>query len=314
MSEPDAREAPRWMGHALRAAAVYNIAWGALVIARPGLFFAWIGIAPPRYPEIWQCVGMIVGVYGVGYWLAARAPFRHWPIVLVGLLGKVLGPIGFVRAVATGALPAGFGWTILVNDLVWWFPFGAILFAAADHHIRAADAERPAPALADALASHRLPDGTSLDAASRAGPLLIVFLRHFGCCFCREALADVAAARAELEAEGVRPVLVHSATPAEARPHLERYRLADVPAVPDPDRRLYRAFGLERGGLARHFHPRGVVRAIRAALRGHRIGAPAGDGFQLPGVFRVENGRITRAYRHARSSDRPDYARIACAP
>ena len=39
----------------------------------------------PRYPQIWQCVGMIVGVYGVGYLVAASDPLRHWPIVLVGM-------------------------------------------------------------------------------------------------------------------------------------------------------------------------------------------------------------------------------------
>lgn len=49
------------------------------------------GIARVNYPEIWQCVGMIVGVivgvYGIGYLVAASDPRRHWPIVLVGLLG-----------------------------------------------------------------------------------------------------------------------------------------------------------------------------------------------------------------------------------
>ena len=47
--------------------------------------------------------------------------------VLVGLLGKVLGPIGFLEAATTGALPWRFGWTILTNDLIWWPAFGAIL-------------------------------------------------------------------------------------------------------------------------------------------------------------------------------------------
>ena len=45
-------------------------------------------------------MGMIVGVYGIGYLIAARDPRTHWPIVLVGLLGKVFGPIGFVALLA----------------------------------------------------------------------------------------------------------------------------------------------------------------------------------------------------------------------
>ena len=72
---------------------------------------------------------MIVGVYGVGYWIAASDPIRHWPIVFVGLLGKVFGPIGFLQAAMTGSLPWKWGATILTNDLIWWLPFGAMLLA-----------------------------------------------------------------------------------------------------------------------------------------------------------------------------------------
>ena len=96
--------APLWMKQVLQAAAVYNLAWGATVIAAPLLLFRWAAMEEPRYPQIWQCVGMIVGVYGVGYWIAAYDPYRHWPIVLVGFLGKIFGPIGFLQAATSGDL------------------------------------------------------------------------------------------------------------------------------------------------------------------------------------------------------------------
>ncbi|MEL6926886.1 MAG: alkyl hydroperoxide reductase [Bacteroidota bacterium] len=86
----------------------------------------------PRYPMIWQCVGMIVGVYGVGYICAAYDPVRHWPIVLVGFLGKIFGPIGFAYYLYLGAFPMKFAATILTNDLIWWIPFGLMLKAAWD--------------------------------------------------------------------------------------------------------------------------------------------------------------------------------------
>ena len=120
-----------WMKQILLAAAVYNIAWGAFAILSPLTLFRWCGFDPlPNYPELWQCIGMIVGVYGVGYGIAARNPFRHWPIVLVGLLGKIFGPIGFVGAVTCGRFPLAMGWTIVTNDLIWWIPFGLILWGA----------------------------------------------------------------------------------------------------------------------------------------------------------------------------------------
>lgn len=121
---------PTWARAWLLAAAAYNLAWGGFIILFPDVLFVWTGMEAPRYSQIWQCVGMIVGVYGVGYWLASRDPLRHWPIVLVGLLGKILGPIGFLDAASNGALPWAFGWTILSNDLLWWPAFGAILWHA----------------------------------------------------------------------------------------------------------------------------------------------------------------------------------------
>ena len=111
----------------LVAAAVYNVLWGGFVVLFPLTLFRVLGMELPNYPQIWQCVGMIVGVYGVGYAAAALDPLRHWPIVLVGLLGKIFGPVGFLSAVSQGTLPLSFGLTLLTNDLIWWFPFSLIL-------------------------------------------------------------------------------------------------------------------------------------------------------------------------------------------
>ena len=80
-----------------------------------------------NYPGVWQCVGMIVGVYGIGYWVAASDHRRHWPIVLVGFLGKIFGPIGFIQSLYLGVFNFKFGLTIITNDLIWWIPFYLIL-------------------------------------------------------------------------------------------------------------------------------------------------------------------------------------------
>lgn len=122
--------APRWMAGVLVAAGLYNLLWGAAAVAFPLTMFDWAGMARPNYPQLWQCIGMIVGVYGLGYLAAARDPYRHWPITLVGLLGKVLGPIGFADAAMRGDFPWRAGWTILTNDLIWWAPFTMILLGA----------------------------------------------------------------------------------------------------------------------------------------------------------------------------------------
>ncbi len=111
----------------LKIAAYYNLIWGALIIFFPHALFDFAGLPRMNYPGVWQCVGMIVGVYGIGYYVAASDPVRHWPIVLVGFLGKIFGPIGFLQSLYLGVFNLKFGMTIITNDLIWWIPFYLIL-------------------------------------------------------------------------------------------------------------------------------------------------------------------------------------------
>ncbi len=101
------------------AAALYNLIWGTINVLFPSLFFDIVGIPRPNYDALWQVTGMFVLVYAPAYWWAARHPFQFRHIVLIGLLGKVLGPIGFAWSVLIGTLPLAFGLTILTNDLIW---------------------------------------------------------------------------------------------------------------------------------------------------------------------------------------------------
>ena len=121
------------MRFTLISAGIYNLIWGTWIVLFPAAFFRWAKMAPTNYPQIWQCVGMIVGVYGIGYLIAARDPLRHWPIVLVGLLGKLLGPAGMGWSVLRDGLPANMAWTCLPNDVIWWVPFGLILLRGFIH-------------------------------------------------------------------------------------------------------------------------------------------------------------------------------------
>ena len=118
---------PRWMRPLLIAAGVYNLIWGAWAVFWPQAYFRGAGMPAINYPQIWQCVGMIVGVYGLGYIIAAFDPVRHWPIVFVGFLGKLLGPLGFLQNALSGAWPWRMGWINLSNDIIWLVPFALIL-------------------------------------------------------------------------------------------------------------------------------------------------------------------------------------------
>src|SRR5688572_22095395 len=111
---------------AFALAGVYNLAFGMWAAIWPLAFFELFEIAPPRYPGIWACLGMVVGVYGLLYWYAAWKLDAAWPIIAVGLLGKVLGPIGMVASFSDD-WPRRLGMICVFNDLIWWLPFGLFL-------------------------------------------------------------------------------------------------------------------------------------------------------------------------------------------
>ena len=104
----------------LYAAAAYNLGWGFINVSFPRQVFRALRMKPPEHLPFWQVVGMMVAVYAPAYWWAARQPARHPQIVAVGLLGKVLGPIGYAWSLRGARLPPRFGWIILTNDIIWW--------------------------------------------------------------------------------------------------------------------------------------------------------------------------------------------------
>ena len=301
-----------WMKHILMAAGAYNLLWGTLAVTFPQSMLSWLGLDPlPLYPQFWQCIGMIVGVYGIGYLIAARDPYRHWPFILVGLLGKVFGPLGFATSLASGTLPASLGWTIVANDLVWWIPFAMILWGAARFH-QTTDSAYAMPESDDPLHELKTNTGEGLEDLANAQPQLVVFLRHAGCTFCREALHDLTTQRKAIEENGCGIVLVHMGDNERDAPLFEKYSLGDVPRIADPACRLYRQFGLDLGGFLELIGPRVWLRGLASAIfRRHGFGGFRGNVFQMPGVYLYHCGRILAGFQHGRSSDRPDYAELA---
>jgi len=311
MLQPVPPAAP-WMSRVMVAAGIYNLLWGSLAILAPAVSLRFGGLPSDNVVlPIWQCLGMVIGVYGVGYWISARDPFRHWLIIFVGLLGKVLGPIGYVVAVTRGELPVEGMRTLLTNDLIWWVPFSVILWKAALWHD--GQTESPQTEGIDPLRTLIGSTGKSLFQLSQASPVLVVFLRHSGCTFCREALADLGTKRAAIEASGTRIALVHLSTEADIAPFAAKYGVADLPRFADPGRQLYREFDLAPGGVTQLLGLKVWGRGIVAALKsGHGFGGIKESMFQMPGTFLIENGKILRAFRHQSAADRPDYTDLAC--
>lgn len=157
-------------------------------------------------------------------------------------------------------------------------------------------------------------DNSNLFELSFQQPVLLVFLRHFGCTFCREALSDISENRKNIEALGTKLVFVHMASKAIAEEYFSRYNLEGATHICDPECKYYAAFGLVKGNFTQLFGLQTWIRGFSAGVvRGHGIGPQLGDDFQMPGLFVIVNGEIRDSFIHKVASERPDYyALVKC--
>jgi hypothetical protein len=144
---------------------------------------------------------------------------------------------------------------------------------------------------------------------TESGANLLVFLRHFGCSFCRQAIGRIGELKDELAARGVRPVFVHLGPVAIAKAHFDYYGLNDVERIHDPEAALYQApvFLLARTSKWSHFLvPKVWAGWLGGSIVKHGIGK-LGDAEQMPGVFFLRDGKIAGRFIHKTIADEPDY-------
>jgi peroxiredoxin len=306
--------APSWTKTWLKAAAIYNLIWGSWVIFFPSAYFHLVGLTPPTYLSLWQCIGMISAVFGIGYAIAATNPVRHWAIVLVGLLGKILVPVGFVWAVIGGSLPVDFIWTILTNDLIWWAPFAVILYVAMKGHFHTARPLDPEDSIYKATAEVRAASGKTIDQISAQQPVLMVFLRHFGCTFCKESLKYIKQQQEQIEADGTRIVFVHMSSPERGEEYFRSRGFVDFDQISDPDQRLYQLFRFSRASFGQIFGPGVLWRGLKAGFHGFSQSSVEGDAFQMPGLVLITHGMPVRVHRYKTAAEVPNYSKLAACP
>lgn len=147
----------------------------------------------------------------------------------------------------------------------------------------AAVVSSPDPTLLDAPLRTAAGEVTTLRAHLHRGPLVVVFLRHFGCLFCRERAAGLRAREAELVGAGARIVFVGTGTPAQAA-DFARAHAGPHPVLVDGPRATFRAAGMRRS-LWSTLHWRLLANARRAMRAGFRQTKVQGDPWQQGGVL-----------------------------
>jgi peroxiredoxin len=140
-------------------------------------------------------------------------------------------------------------------------------------------------------------------------PVVLVFLRHLGCIFCREQVGLLRGSYQKFASAGVEVICVAQ---GDAKTGKAFSILMDLPypiLMCGDDVSVFRAYGLGRGSAGQLFGLPSILRGFQAFFAGFRQGAVVGDGFQMPGIFVVDRGGIVRfVHRHRHAGDNPDTA------
>jgi hypothetical protein len=81
-------------------------------------------------------------------------------------------------------------------------------------------------------------------------------------------------------------------------------------ALADPEGELYRAFGVERGGVREMFGLASWSCGLRAVRQGHFVNRKIGDPWTLPTIVAVRGGSIVWEFHGDHAGHHPDVAAI----
>jgi len=152
-------------------------------------------------------------------------------------------------------------------------------------------------------------NGDSVRDLSEKSPVLLVFLRHFGCVFCKEALDDLSKLKSTISEKGIQLVFVHMAKEHTANTYFEQFNLDPATHVCNPEKNFYSAFGLMKGTISQLYGLRTWIRGFSSSTSNYKLelAEQLGDSTQMPGMFLISKGNIIKEFVHKRASERPDY-------
>ena len=145
------------------------------------------------------------------------------------------------------------------------------------------------------------------------GPLVVAFMRHFGCAFCREHLLLLGEAHDRIHAAGGDVVAVFQYR-AEPTRNFCRHRGVPFDCLGDPDRDGYTRVALGRGERKEYLGAHIVRGWLRTGRKGVLPGLPKGDIALQPGTFVVgDDGRVAYSHYNRDSTDNAPVADVIAA-
>lgn len=107
----------------LLLATAHNLLAGAGMVVFYHEAYKMLGLTKPDLNMPLQLVGILVALFGVGYWFVFRNPVENRNLLLLGLWSKALGSTLGIYYVAVGKLPLAFLPILFFADIIYLLPF-----------------------------------------------------------------------------------------------------------------------------------------------------------------------------------------------
>ena len=135
-------------------------------------------------------------------------------------------------------------------------------------------------------------------------PAVIVWLRHYGCLFCKEQAADMWNRRADFDEAGVTLAFIGNGEARYAQNFSEEF-VPGATVLSDPELHTYSVIGAKRGWL-RTFGPQVLAGFFRASAHGYMVGRIRGHATQQGGALVINrNGTVAWRYVSKQAGDHP---------
>jgi small multidrug resistance pump len=121
------RPLTKWMKFVLRFVALFNIGAGLFMLIGYHETYQIIGMPKPEISFPIQLVGILVGLFGVGYYLVAKNPIENRNVLALGFWSKFLGSCLGAGYVLMGKLPPQFVAVYFFADVIYLPPFYLIM-------------------------------------------------------------------------------------------------------------------------------------------------------------------------------------------
>lgn len=124
---------------------------------------------------------------------------------------------------------------------------------------------------------------------------VLVFVRHFGCLFCKQQIGELLPYLDRIRAAGGEVMIIGNGSVEDARAFRDEQRIT-LPVFTDPSCDSYCALDM-RSGVATVMRPSVFLRSLRAFAGGFRQTTVAGHPLQQGGVVVIDPGGTER-YRY----------------